>query len=212
MQLDTNSYDSVVAFCDALKREVSELHIALLNAGIGQIYFELSPTGHEKVTQVNYLSNTLLSLELLPLLTATARRAGSPSRLSWVGSRMHHPNSLYKKSPIAPGGSVLAHFDDKKNYHAVAHYGDTKLLGVMFITELAKRVKRQDVVINSMCPGQVLTDMGEGLPIYFRVIHNAVAKIRARKVEEGGWVLVNAALVAGEETHGGFLEDMELSG
>ena len=94
LKLDMEDYQSVIAFADSVKKEVRELHVLLLNAGIGQPNYEVSVTGHEKVTQVNYLSNALLALELLLLLEATAARTGKATRLSWVGSRMHHSSSF----------------------------------------------------------------------------------------------------------------------
>ena len=63
------------------------IDVLLLSASCGQLNLELAPTGHENVTQVNFLSNTLLYLKLLPLLEAMTTKIGVPSRLSWVGSR-----------------------------------------------------------------------------------------------------------------------------
>ena len=210
MELDMERYESVVAYADQVKKELPIPHLVLLNAGIGQLGFETSPTGHEKVTQVNYLSNALLALELLPLLEATAEKTGAPTRISWVGSRMHLSNSLAKKQPLLPGESVLEHFDDRSKYLAVAHYGDTKLLCFMFVQELAKRVSKDKVIVNTMCPGMVDTNMTEVLPIYFRVIIIAVKKTRARTSEQGGWILVHAAAVVGPESHGRYLNDKDI--
>ncbi|MCJ1401023.1 hypothetical protein MMC11_004235 [Xylographa trunciseda] len=210
MKLDMEDYQSVIAFADNVKKELHDLHVLLLNAGIGQLGFEVSVTGHEKVTQVNYLSNALLSLELLPLLEATAARTGKATRMSWVGSRMHDENSLLSKQPILPGESVLAHFDDKSKYLTIAHYGDTKLLCVMFIAEMAARVPKEKVIINIMCPGMVNTGMSDVLPFYLRPAMNFVKMLRARTPEEGGWIINYAAVVAGPETHGRYLKDKEL--
>ncbi|MCJ1433278.1 hypothetical protein MMC27_002637 [Xylographa pallens] len=210
LKLDMEDYKSVIAFADNVKKEVQDLHVLLLNAGIGQLGYEISVTGHEKVTQVNYLSNALLSLELLPLLEATAARMGQATRLSWVGSRTQHSSSLAKKQPILPNESILVHFDDKTKYLALAHYGDTKLLCAMFVTEMARRVPKERVIINTMCPGMVNTGMSDVLPFYLRPAINLVKMLRARTPEEGGWIINYAAVVAGPETHGRYLEDKEL--
>src|SRR5205814_10464095 len=98
-------------------------------------------------------------------------------------------------------------FDDESKYFAFSHYGDTKLLCVMFLTELAHRVPRDKVIINTMCPGMVNTGMSDVLPFYFRWIMNIVKAMRARTPKEGGWIVVNASVVAGPETHGRYLED-----
>jgi len=202
IKLDTEDYKSVLAFVDNVKKELQDLHILLLNAGIGQLEYEKSITGHEKVTQVNYLSNALLALELLPLLEATAAKTGRPTRMSWVGSRNHQQNSLATKQPLLPEENVLEQFDDKSKYLSFAHYGDIKLLCIMFIKELAIPVPKEKVVINSMCPGMVNTAMGDLLPLPPRLVANIAKQMRARTVEEGGRILTHAAAVAGPESHG----------
>lgn len=125
MKVDMSDYESVIAFAEAIKRDVPELDVLLLNAGCGQLNYELAPTGHEKVTQVNFLSNAILSLKLLPLLEATVAKTGVPSRLIWVGSRMHQSGSFYTKRPLEPNEKVLERMDNKAMYSGVTIYSDT---------------------------------------------------------------------------------------
>jgi NAD(P)-dependent dehydrogenase (short-subunit alcohol dehydrogenase family) len=100
LELDMDSYKSVQSFAKVLQLEVPSVNILLLNAGIGLLKLERSPSGHERVTQVNYLSNALLVAELLPYLEASAEKIGQPSRITWVGSRMYFTTSLEKKAPL----------------------------------------------------------------------------------------------------------------
>ena len=212
MKLDTESYTSAIELADRVKKEIADLHILLLNAGIGSMKFEKNPTtGHEKVTQVNYLSNALLALELLPLLEATAAKENRATRMTWVGSRTHMNDANLDKT-LHSKESVLDRFDDKSRYSAMSHYGNTKLLCVMFVAELAKRVSGEKVVVNSLCPGMVKTGMSDVLPVYLRLPMNLVLAMRARTVEQGGWLVVNAAAVASKETHGRFLNDRDVVG
>ena len=210
MKLDMETYASVIDFADQVKREITALHVLLLNAGTGQLGYEKSPTGHEKVTQVNYLSNALLALELLPLLEATATREGVPTRMTWVGSRTHDKNADLAKSLLSTE-SVLERLDDQKRYSPMAHYSNTKLLCIMFITELAKRVSKDKVTINTMCPGMVKTNMTDVLPIYVRAPMNVILAMRARTPEQGGWIITNAVAVVGKESHGRFLLDKDIA-
>jgi NAD(P)-dependent dehydrogenase (short-subunit alcohol dehydrogenase family) len=62
MQVDMGDYKSVTAFANAVKDEVPVVDFLVLNAGIGTIRLELSPSGHESMMQVNYLSNVVLLL------------------------------------------------------------------------------------------------------------------------------------------------------
>lgn len=84
MKLDLDDYKSVIEFADCVKKKVTVLHILLLNTGIGRLNFELSASGHERATQVNFLSNAPLVFELLPLLKASAAKTGAPTRISLV--------------------------------------------------------------------------------------------------------------------------------
>lgn len=104
MQLDLNDYKNVTEFVAKVKAEVPVLHLLVLNAGIVLLKLERSPTGHERTTQVNYLSNVLLACELLPLLEKTAEQAG--------GALTHHlgrqPHSLeYQLGKKKPGAARL---------------------------------------------------------------------------------------------------------
>jgi NAD(P)-dependent dehydrogenase (short-subunit alcohol dehydrogenase family) len=160
---------------------------------------------------VNYLSNALLALELLPLLQATSEETGKPSRLSFVGSVQHRNSSFANKRPYKSGSSVLGRMDDKAIYSGMTVYGDTKLLVAMFVRELAERVSSHDVVINNMCPGGVNTRMSDVLPTPARQLVNLYKLVYHRSVEIGGWIVVNALVVVGKESHGRFLKDKEIS-
>ena len=210
MKLDMDSYSSVKKFADAVKATVPILHILLLNAGSGQLKYEKASTGHEKSTQVNFLSNALLALELLPLLEATAKQEGTPSRMSWVGSRAHYANSIEKEYPIATEESILAHFDDPAKYHPIKHYGDTKVLVAMFVNEMAEHVAAESVIINNMCPGMVKTGMVDAQPFYVRFPVYLLQAMRARTPEHGSWIIIYAAACAGTETHGRFILDKDV--
>lgn len=229
---------------------------------------------HERTLQVNYLSNVLLLLALLPLLRATAALCGRPSRVTWTGSRAHAltaRTSVAHLAPFRPGDSVLGRLDqaaaevDDHNrgqrrrrrrgespgggrhrhhphpqqqeeagekgrggggkrlqqwrhyFDPFTRYADSKLLAVFFLYELRRRLGVLEegeggggVVVNMFCPGMVDTRIGDALPWYLRLPWNAMKVLQARSVEQAGWVAVHAAVVAGEESHGRFLGDMEV--
>lgn len=209
MQVDMDDYESVKTFAKAVKVELPVVDLLVLNAAVVQIKLERSPSGHERATQVNYLSNVLLTIELLPYLEASAQKSGTASRITWVGSRMHYSSHLAEKPPMKPDESVLGYMDDPKNF-SLKNYGDTKLLCAMFMYTLAPRINPDRVLLNMMCPGMVATELSNALPIYLRIPMNLIKAIRARPVEQGGWLIVNSAVVAGPESHGKFLLDKEI--
>lgn len=212
MKLDTENYGSVQSFAQNFLAEHSELHLLMLNAGIGILKRDLVSNGHEKTIQVNYLSNVLLTLELLPILNKTADTIGQPTRITWTGSRMHESSALAKgKAPLKPGETVLGHFDTEESFIPFSRYSDSKLICLLFLFELKKHLDGDKVIHNSFCPGMVNTGMSDVLPIYLRLPMNLVKAIRARPVEVAGWTAINAAVVVGRESHGKFLMDKNIT-
>lgn len=211
MKLEAEDYASVQSFTKTFLAENSELHLLLLNAGIGVLKRDVVSSGHEKTIQVNYLSNVLLLLELLPLLNDTADKTGKPTRVTWTGSRMHSSSALAKgKVPLKPGETVLGHFDSEESFVPFARYADSKLLCLFFLFELRKHLTGDKVIHNSFCPGMVNTGMSDVLPIYLRLPMNLIKAIRARSVDVAGWTALNAAVVVGPESHGQFLMDKDI--
>ncbi|KAJ3521338.1 hypothetical protein NM208_g13337 [Fusarium decemcellulare] len=211
MKLDTEDYASVQSFVEEFKGKYDKLHLLMLNAGIGTLAREFAPNGHEKNIQVNYLSNVLLTISLLPLLEATAEKKGSPTRITWTGSRAHKRTSLAGKVPLKQGEGVLQHFDTAEDIPAFARYGDSKLLSVLFQLELANHIDPDKVIVNNFCPAMVATGMSDVLPVYLRIPMDLIKAIRARSPEKAAWIGLNAALVAGKESHGRLLEDNEVA-
>ncbi|KAK9234051.1 hypothetical protein V1525DRAFT_350900 [Lipomyces kononenkoae] len=211
MPLDLSDYKSVIAFAADVKKELGLLHIVLLNAGLNIMNWQKSASGHELTLQVNYLSNALLALELLPLLEQTAVDEKTSTRLSWVGSQAQVFSSLNKTPLESEDESILRHFDDKAKFRSFYRYADSKLLVSMFVQELAKHIPQDKVVINHMCPGMVRTNIDAGIPSYLKPIVGLVKKLRGRTAEEGARILVYAAAVAGPDTHGAFIVDNQIA-
>ncbi|KAF5249635.1 hypothetical protein FANTH_4943 [Fusarium anthophilum] len=211
MKLDMTDYASVKAFAETFTSKHWKLHLLMLNAGISDINFELAPNGHEKNLQVNYLSNVLLTLLLLPTLEHTAELEGATTRITWTGSRMHLQTSLARKVPLKKNEGIFEHFDTPGVVPPLTRYGDTKLLVLLFQHELANRYPPKKVIINHFCPGMVDTSLTDILPVYIRLPALLLKALRARSVDKAGWIGLHAALVVGEETHGKLLGDKEVA-
>ncbi|WKT45512.1 Short-chain dehydrogenase/reductase SDR [Fusarium oxysporum f. sp. vasinfectum] len=201
MKLDTTDYASVKAFAETFKSKHGKLHLLMLNAGISDIKFELAPTGHEKNFQVNYLSNVLLTLLLLPTLEQTAELEGAPTRITWTGI----------KFPSREMKAYLNTLTHRVSFPLSTRYGDTKLLVLLFQHELADRYPPKKVIINHFCPGMVDTSITDILPVYIRLPALLLKALRARSVDKAGWIGLHAAIVVGDETHGQLLGDKKVA-
>ncbi|UPK95520.1 hypothetical protein LCI18_006455 [Fusarium solani-melongenae] len=211
MQFDAASYASIKRFLATANQELKQLHILMLNAGANGVTFAQTEDGHEQTIQVNHLANAALLFGLLPLLEETAKQTGKPARVSVTGSRMYDTGPLCKEPASTVPQDLLGYLDDPKHFKGFTRYGDSKLLVLLFIHRLGKLYGSETVIINNFCPGMVDTPMTKNLPWYLRVPVAALSTLRrARKVEHGGWVGLNAAAVAGHESHGQLIGDTQL--
>jgi retinol dehydrogenase-12 len=85
-------------------------------------------------------------------------------------------------------------------------YSVTKLLNVFWVIELVSRLSGDEVVINMINPGSVDTglhrDGDMGVKLFDKFI--------GRTPEKGGRLLIDAAVVKGEETHGKYLSEAKM--
>jgi len=99
---------------------------------------------------------------------------------------------------------VLEHLNEKKFFtDSMDRYSVTKLLNVFWVRQLAQHVKPEEVVVNYFNPGSVDSglhrDGGKGIQMFDRLI--------GRTREEGGRLLMDAAFVKGETTHGQYISE-----
>ncbi|EED15911.1 carbonyl reductase, putative [Talaromyces stipitatus ATCC 10500] len=203
--LDLDDYKSVTKFCDKVKSEAPDLDVLVCNAGISQMDFKMSASGHEQIMQVNCYSNFLVALELLPVLRATAAKKGQPSHLTFVGSAMQTVHS-FASNPIPPSENVLDFLDNAKNASKLKRYNDSKLAVNAFVRYIATKVSSSEVIINDFCPGAVPTNLEHNTPWLIKKIVTVLKRTVGRSIQEGGRTVVYASILAGTESHGKFLQ------
>jgi hypothetical protein len=142
----------------------------------------------------------LITLELLPLLRATATLRGAPSRVTFTGSITQVFQETLTKQPIAPGESVLGHWDDPKHFSSLFRYADTKLC-----------VSADEVIVNDFCPGLVRNKgLDRNLNLAMQIFMQCVRQLIGRNIPDAARALVYSAVVAGKETHGTFLNNNQV--
>ena len=199
-ELDMDSFSSIMAFGERAQT-LDRLDIALLNAGVKKPeYTQNQLTGHETTIQVNHLATSLISLLLLPPLRATAKKYGKPSRMTITSSEVHMWTPF--KERTAP--NIIEELDDRSTFGNPDRYNVSKLLNVLWARELAAKVKPSEIIVNTVNPGLVQSSL-------HRENKNAAEKkftaIFGRTTEEGGRTLVDAAVVKGADTHGGYMSE-----
>ena len=145
LRIDLADFSSVRAFAAAFSARFDRLDALVNNAGMLGRKRQLTADGYEMQLQVNFLSHFLLTMLLLPKLSAAPQ--GRVVMLSSLAHAWTH-----------------VHFDDvnlSRDYNRFLGYGQSKLCNLMFCRALAKRLNDAGsrVTINAAHPGIVASDI-----------------------------------------------------
>lgn len=168
---DLSGLAQVRRLAAGVRGATGRLDVLVNNAGIGSgrpdgRERQTSADGHELRFAVNHLAGLLLTLELLPLL-----RASAPARVVNVASLGQHPLD----------------FDDlmlEHGYSGTRAYAQSKLAQIIAGFELARRVPATEVTVNSLHPATymptkiVLDELGhhsESLEDGVRATHRLIS-------------------------------------
>ena len=150
VEADLSSQAAVHAAAGEIRARHPAVHVLINNAATVPPERLVTVDGLEMQLAVNHLAPFLLTHLLLPAL-----RAGAPSRVITVSSTTHH--------------GALVDFDDfqsERDYESAEVYAVTKLINVLFSSELARRLHGSGVTANCLHPGAVATKL---LADYMRV-------------------------------------------
>ncbi|MDQ1395066.1 MAG: hypothetical protein QOG64_325 [Acidimicrobiaceae bacterium] len=179
-------------------------HIDVLinNAGIQLREQQATSEGFPEMIAVNYLAPWLLTSLLRDRLVTSA-----PSRVVVTASEAHRigwtidPDTiLTDTSPFGRAGVMSA-------------YGKSKLLDVLFTSELAGRLDGTGVTANCCCPGLVATGLAGTENMADRVARTLSRTPLVRRPEQGARVLVRLATDPAFATRTGeFISSTPLAG
>jgi NAD(P)-dependent dehydrogenase (short-subunit alcohol dehydrogenase family) len=173
---------SILAQVRGLAQQVKErwdrLDVLVNNAGSFFLTRQLTPDGFENTWALNHLSYILLTLELLPLLKASA-----PARVVNVSSASH----LQMKLDCDPLTGL-----ENRPYFSWRAYGRSKLANLLFTYELARRLEGTRVTANALHPGLVRTHIWERYGKFARLLLEPHLR-RALTVEQGAQTIIYLA-------------------
>ncbi|KAJ4297888.1 hypothetical protein N0V90_005787 [Kalmusia sp. IMI 367209] len=201
-ELDMNSYASIVAF--AKRADILDhLDVVILNAGIHRADYERSRHGWEEDLQVNTLSSILLAILLLPKLKASKNPSRKIPVLEFVNSGGHQTAIVSQEARKEP--DILEWYNRRENFRPWTQYKFTKLFQMYAIVKLASEVSSGDVIITSICPGPVNSDIGRDYqyPIITAIISFILGLLFFHTPDIGANPILSGT-IQGEKSHGRF--------
>jgi len=168
------------------------LHVLLNNAGAVFVRRQETEDGYEATLAVNHLAPFLLTNLLLPRLLESPG-----ARIVNVASDAHR----------FAGPLDFGDLQSQTRYRAMAVYGKSKLMNLLFTRELARRLEGTDTTVNAMHPGFVNSGLGSNNGWLGRAAMRVLSPF-ARTPEKGAETAVflcSAPEVAGQS--GGYWKD-----
>lgn len=200
-ELDMLSYESVVAFAQRANK-LDHLDIAVLNAGIRRGPFEQSKYGWETDLQVNTISTALLGILLLPKLKQSKKPTGKIPILEFVNSGLHQNAKIDPEALKTEG--ILQAYNTAERFSPQSQYGLSKLFLIFATNKLATEVSSEEVIITSVCPGMVKTDLGRDVKFPgVNLVLNIIGFFLMKSPEQGARLLLSGT-TQGERLHGRF--------
>ncbi|ROV99172.1 hypothetical protein VPNG_08187 [Cytospora leucostoma] len=200
--LDLDVYESVVAFAERARRELTRLDIVNLNAGIAPTERKFNEsTGHDEIIQVNYLSTSLLAILLLQV--AKEKKASQPSRFTFTSSEL----TAWTKFRERAGSPLFTELDKGGKVDTMDRMVVSKLMVQFFVAKVAELVDPSVAIINASSPGglcdsELYRDRDED---FLAPLMKLVLRLLFNTCAVGARMMTDALVRHGEETHGQFL-------
>ncbi|KXN68858.1 retinol dehydrogenase 12-like protein [Conidiobolus coronatus NRRL 28638] len=188
-QVDLGSIQSVNEFSEKFKQEFPTLDILINNAGLVCMKYSKTEDDLEKTLQVNHISVTLLTINLLPILL----KAEDP-KIVFVASVMHNFSKLQLPRDLElPPSSFIG----------INEYNKSKKMNILTAKVLAKELKNKNIKVVSLHPGYVYSNLGQdnfqslwSKLISYIFVH-PLHTIFARKTDQGAMTSVFCATDSG---------------
>lgn len=175
LQYDLASQSAVRDLAATVRERVDRLDALVNNAAVAPGDHSTTATGIPTAVAVNHLAPYLLTRELAPLLLDSA-----PSRVVVTASGVH------RQATLTPDD-----LDLRGEYEGLDGYARTKLMNLLFVFELAARLRGTGVTATALHPGFVPSSgLYRNSALYVRAVMRLFSVLPVgRSVADGGRAL-----------------------
>jgi len=174
---DLSELADVRRLATQLGEQYDRIEVLINNAGVAKFRREVTADGLETTFATNHLAPFLLTNLLRDRLIA-----GAPARVVTV------PSSVHSRVREIPWDDLQG----ERRYDPNATYSLSKLLNILFTTELARRLAGTGVVANSVHPGFLRTELAREAAGVYKIFF-AVVRPFQKGPEAGADTVVYAA-------------------
>lgn len=179
VSIDLSSQKSVRQAAEELKAKCLKIDVLINNAGCYVSDLQLNEDGLEMQFATNHLGHFLLTNLILENVKAA------------VKARIINLASIAHKSTRELNLDDINY--EKEEYGGWKSYSRSKYCNILFTNELAKRLKKDGITVNSVHPGGVRTEIAEKNANWFTKLGWIVMKPFMVTVEEGAKTSIHLA-------------------
>ncbi len=157
---DLASLESVKFFCSEFKKKYDKMDVLINNAGTWESKLNFTGDGFERTFGVNHLAHFYLTHLLLDLLAKS-----DSARIINVASAAHKYARFDFNDP-----------DSSKKFNFLKVYANSKLGNIWFTNVLAKKLKATKIIVNSLMPGVIISELLRSLPFPIKEMTKLISK------------------------------------
>ncbi len=157
--LDLSKIDTIHHFAQSLADQAIQIDICILNAATALPGSRQTASGQDEMFLVNYLSNVILTQDLLSKSVLRVKGTSPISKIIFISSDSHQ-------------GATYIDYDEFGTYFeygvskGISNYSYFKLVLNTYATELSRRINTNGIQlsINVICPGPVASNIVKEAP------------------------------------------------
>jgi len=187
--LDLSKIETIHNFTQALADQAIQIDICILNAATALPGSRQTASGQDEMFLVNYLSNVILTQDLLSKSVITLNGTDSISKMIFISSDSHQ-------------GATYIDYDEFGTFFkygvskGISNYSYFKLVLNTYATELSRRINKDGIQlsINVICPGPVASNIVKEAPWLLRMTLKGIFRIVFKSPDKAARPVVYMAL------------------